>query len=312
MRYSVHRRMKHEAMIQREEDGRDAAARDATSGTFLTLTSSSTVLSERAALEHQAHQFGALVRGMAHQLSSPLGALLTNISLAQEGLQQALAQRPETQDAGLLHVKTCLEDLDDALALVRRLGGIAETMKRWGRTSSVEELDMRDVLALIANAANSLSGQGSKVTYQFESPQTSSGARPDSAAPWLVRTRFIPLACSVMDIITAYGVIAPPSSSFSPHSGQSPQSAHSPHSGPQPESGVRPICQHTIRLIAQALDQCVRLAVEVRSIGHEPPLTLSQSELSSITQRLAHTNITLHTEASASSQERIVLVMSRP
>lgn len=277
-------------MIRREDENHESFAHEAVSGTFLALTPESTILLKTdAQIEDQDTQFGALIRGMAHQLSSPLGALLTNLSLAQEDFRAALGESKTNQDAALVRMKTAMEDLDDALGLVRRLNQLADTMKRWGRTSSPTEIDMREALSLIASSANSLTSHNNKVTYLFESP-SSPGGPADCADPWTVRTQFIPLACTVLDIIAACGTIAP-------------------------REGTRPASKHSIRLIAQPRDEWVRLVVEIRSIDTVPlsqvtPVT--ERDLSAIRRRLERTNILLESEPTDGTHHCIVLLIPRP
>jgi hypothetical protein len=255
-------------------------AREAVSGTFLTSQEGhERASSESPRVEPQVLQFGGLMRGLAHQLSSPMGALLTNLSLAQEELREALAQSPTMSDGGLARVKLAMDDLDDALNLVRRLSHLADGMKAWGRASTPSELDIREAVALIAVSTNSMLQHTTRVTYQIGAPAPSEGQQ-DGAHPWLVSTHFLALTFAVLEAISALGAA---------------------------DIGR----DQTISLSAQTGNEA-QIVVGIRATqATSPSVSLKHFDLSAIQSRLENTNITVQRRTRESACDEIAFYIPR-
>jgi|SRR6188768_151369 len=255
-------------------------AREALSGTF--LASPAERLKVDAAgptLEQQVLQFGGLMRGLAHQMASPMGALLTNLTLAQDELREALAQSPAMSDTGLARIKLAMDDLNDAVSLVHRLTHLAEGMKAWGRTSTPSELDVREAVALIAVSTNSMLHHSTRVTYQIGAPTPADG-KDGGAQPWLVSTHFLALTFAVLEVIAAL----------------------------RTTDGGR---NHAISLSAQTGND-VQIIVGMRTAqGTAPHVSLKQLDLHAVQTRLDSTNITVHQRAREPGCDEIVFLIPK-
>lgn len=263
-------------------DNTDASvfAREALSGTFLAPPAERLNLHPQGpGLEQQVLQFGGLMRGLAHQMSSPMGALLTNLSLAQDELREALAQSPTMSDSGLSRIKLAMDDLNDALSLVHRLAHLAEGMKAWGRTSTPSELDVREAVALIAVSTNSMLQHTTRVTYQIGAPAAPDG-KDGGAQPWLVSTHFLALTFAVLEVIAALRMT---------------------------DSGR----DHAISLSAQTGND-VQIVVGMRTAqGTAPHVSLKQLDLHAVQARLENTNITVHQRAREPGCDEIVFLIPK-
>jgi hypothetical protein len=133
-----------------------------------------------------------------------MGALLTNLSLAQDELREAIEQGPSMSGGGLARVKLAMDDLNDALSLVHRLTHLADGMKAWGCTDKPSELDVREAVALIAVSANAMLQHTARVTYQIGT-RAPSDTEEDGPRPWLVSTHFLALTFAVLDAVSALG-----------------------------------------------------------------------------------------------------------
>jgi len=266
-------------MSQGDKAEAGSFAHESVSGTFPTSPHGRQALSDSPYVEQQVRQFGGLMRGLAHQMSSPMGALLTNLSLAQDELREAVAESPTMSDSGLSRVKLAMDDLNDALSLVRRLLHLADGMKAWGRTNMPSELDIREAVALIAVSTNSMLQHTTRVTYQIGAPAPCDG-HEEGARPWLVSTHFLPLTFAVLEAISALQTM---------------------------DIGR----DRSVSLSAQTGSDA-QIVVGVRTAqGTSAGISLEHLDLRAVKARLENTNITVHRLTRESGHDEIVFLIPR-
>lgn len=110
----------------------------------------------------------AFLLGTAHEQSSPLGALLANLSLARDDLDGLLSEGRVINESVGASLHTLRQDLDDALNIVGRLRRLGEHMKRLAIKDESCDFDLRELIPLATVVVSSYGTPRVPVRYLFE------------------------------------------------------------------------------------------------------------------------------------------------
>lgn len=167
---------------------------DEASGTFRTATR---MLSQHgagttAAWERFFRSNDAAVSQLSHDLSSPLGALLANVTLAREDIATGLEQWRALARGDLLPkleplLQQTLSDLEDALLATERVVEVGQRIKVFARARSSTTTKDVDVLALVTQAVHA--GRGNLcggITIDWAEAKATLEPSAPPITPWAV------------------------------------------------------------------------------------------------------------------------------
>ena len=173
---------------------RDSAAGDALSGTFSTGRRLDAAQKE-AELAQNERAIRSYLVATLHEQSSPLGALLAGLTVAQDDLKQVLSEEARAGTRTLSALQTLSQDLDDALGLVQRLRKIGESLKRLVAKDEICAFDLRDIVPLAAAVAGCYDVPRIPVRHAFEEE---SGLRAPS---WTIPLHGIRFTCALAEVV---------------------------------------------------------------------------------------------------------------
>lgn len=140
----------------------------------------------------------AFLLGIMHEQSSPLGALLANLSLAGDGLYDVLDgdHAIDASVAGPLRILQ--KDLSDALSIVERLTKMGERIKRIAAKAEVAEHDLKELLPLAVTVGRAYGGCSVSLRYSSEGKVDSHHGMDFESPDWPIQTNGLDFVCSLI------------------------------------------------------------------------------------------------------------------
>lgn len=137
--------------------------------------------------------------GIAHQQSSPLGALLVSVHLMRDDIGKLLRQGLADEQSAMTALQYLQEDLEGALGIVERLRRLGEEVKNLARHASPADFDIRELVTLAAAVCTAVLEHRVAVQYQFAQPQER-GGQSAQADSWVVSIDGLQCICALAEI----------------------------------------------------------------------------------------------------------------